>query len=303
MNTGLFANGSLRLGWTGLRGKAGLGPTLLITGDIVARGYRVGAVVLITAEVTATQLAKGNNAYIGSTVPQPFVLAYVKQQWVMPNPPPPDETAMGIEVQLHLDASTLEALEDRRQGKDFYLQIDTTVLLVDRGTPDESGAAEHLAVHYQVHPTLQWQDQLQVTQHLWGHVLQQWERGVGIPLVLPLPEVSPDARRSEVVRCVRDAWQKVDGADFPGSIAASRKALELLRDISPSTQPLPAAAKDRDVDQRVRAVLDALFSLASAPAHVDGPTKNFQPQRGDAVAVVAATAAIAQQIFAQLKTG
>jgi len=105
------------------------------------------------------------------------------------------------------------------------------------------------------------------------------------------------------VRCLREAWQKVDGADYPGSIASSRKALELLRELSAVKQPLPPAIKDRDVEQRVRAVVDALFALASAPAHMDGPTKNFQPERADAIAVVAAAAAVAQEIFVRLKTG
>ncbi len=134
-------------------------------------------------------------------------------------------------------------------------------------------------------------------------MLQQWGRGVTIPLVLPIADASPHPARADIVRLVLDAWQKVDGGNYPGSISDTRKALELIRALSPATLPLPGAAKDRDVDQRIRAVVDALFGLASASAHVDGPIKTFEPQRADAVALTAATAAIAQEIFARLRNG
>jgi hypothetical protein len=70
---------------------------------------------------------------------------------------------------------------------------------------------------------------------------------------------------------LRDARQKIDGADYAGSFACSRKALELLRGLSPAATPVPKDAEDRDVFQRIHNVIDALFSLASASPHVDGP--------------------------------
>jgi len=296
VNSGLFGEGSLRLKWKGTRGQPGLRPTLAIQGEVLAKRYWPGAVVLINAEVSVWEL----RAYLGSTVPFPCVLAWVKEQWAMANPPPSDEVVMDIEVLLHLDSAIVEALEELRQGGPFSLLIDTTVLLVDRGMP-EGEPVNQPAVHYRTHPIITFQEQLEVSQHDWGQVLQQWGRGVGIPLVLPLVEVSSDPQRADVGRHLRDAWKKVDGADYSGSIAAARKAMDLLRGLSPATQPLPRVPKDRDIDQRIHAVLDALVSFASASPHVEDPIKSFQPQRSDAVAATAATVALAQQIFARLK--
>jgi hypothetical protein len=131
-------------------------------------------------------------------------------------------------------------------------------------------------------------------------VLERWERGLGIPIVLPLAAVEPSAERAEIVRHLKDARQKIDGADYAGSFASSRKSLELLRGLSPATTPVPKEAKDRDVLQRIHAVIDALFSLASASPHVDGPIKDFEPMRADAVALAGATASVAQEVFAHL---
>ena len=82
---------------------------------------------------------------------------------------------------------------------------------------------------------------------------------------------------------------------------STRKALELLRGLSPATTPVPSAAKDRDILQRIHAVIDALFSLASASPHVDGPIKDLEPMRADAVALTGATASVAQEVFAHLR--
>lgn len=140
-----------------------------------------------------------------------------------------------------------------------------------------------------------------MSQHDWGQVLERWERGVGIPIVLPLAAVETSTERAEIVRHLKDARQKIDGADYAGSFAGSRKALELLRALSLATTPVPKEAKDRDVLQRIHAVIDALFGLASASPHVDGPIKDFQPMRADAVALAGATASVAQEVFAHLR--
>jgi len=135
---------------------------------------------------------------------------------------------------------------------------------------------------------------------MWGLVLERWERGFGIPIVLPLAAVEPSAERAEIVRHLKDARQKIDGADYAGSFACSRKALELLRGLSLAKNPIPKEAKDRDVFQRIHVVVDSLFNLASASLHADGPIKDFEPMRADAVALAGATASVAQEVFARL---
>lgn len=295
MNSGLFGDGSISLDWTGIEGLQGLQPRLLLLGKLVAKGYGVGAVVEVTADLTAWDIA-GTYAFLGTATPQPYVLNWVKQRFAQPNPIPADETSWDVRLPVPLSPSVIEGLEDRRQGRDFRLQIDMTMLLLDGGEPK----GPRTETYYGTHPTRTAQDTIRVSQHDWGQVLERWERGVGIPIVLPLAATEPDPTRSEIVRHLKDARQKIDGADYAGSVACSRKALELLRGLSPATTPVPKDAKGRDVLQRIHTVIDALFSLASASPHVDGPIKDFEPMRADAVGLAGATASVAQEVFAHL---
>jgi hypothetical protein len=267
---------------------------LLIKGKLTARGYGVGAVVQVWADVTAWDITN-SYAFLGTTTPKPYVLNWVKHQVVQFNPAPADETVWEVELRLPMAPLVIEGLEERRQGKDFSLTFDTTILLVDGGEPTGRRTQEY----YATHPTRTSQDRLQVSQHDWAQVLQRWERGVGIPVLVPLVAVEPNPQRADVIRHLKDARQKIDGADYPGAFAEARKALELLRGLSTATLPLPNQ-QERDPLQRIHAVIDALFSLASASLHTDAPIKNFVPMRADAVAVVAGTASLAQELFAWL---
>lgn len=295
MDSGLFGDGSISLDWTGIDALPGLQPRLVLVGKLRAKGYGVGAVVQVAADVTAWEVV-GTYAFLGTAAPQPYVLNWVEQQFAQLNPPPVDETSWDVRLPVPLSPSVIEGLEERRQGKDFSLQIDMTVLLLDGGEPK----GPRTQTYYGTHPTRTAKDTIRVSQNDWGQVLGRWERGVGIPIVLPLAAVEPSAERTEVVRHLKQARQKIDGADYAGSVASSRKALELLRTLNPATTPMPKDAKDRDILQRIQAVIDALFSLASASPHVDGPIKDFEPMRADAVALAGATASVAQEVFAHL---
>jgi hypothetical protein len=295
MDSGLFGEGSISLDWTGIDAWPGLSPQLLLKGTLVAMGYGVGAVVQITAEVTAWDIV-GTYAFLGTATPRAYVLNWVKQGVAQLNPPPPDETAWAVELKLPMTPSAIEGLEERRQGRDFSLQLDTTILLVDGGEP----TGPRTQAYYATHPTRTGQDRLQIRQHDWSAVLERWGRGVGIPVLVPLADLEPSPQRAEVVQHLKAARQKIDGADYPGSFAESRKALELLRALSPASLPLPKDPKDRDPLQRIHAVVDALYALASATLHTDAPVKNFVPLRADAVALAAGTASVAQEFFAWL---
>ncbi|MGO9658800.1 MAG: hypothetical protein ACLP7F_10660 [Acidimicrobiales bacterium] len=295
MNTGHFGEGTISLDWTGVEGYPGLLPRLVIVGKLVARGYGVGAVVQVSADVTAWDIV-GTYAFLGTTTAVPFVLNWVKQQFVQPNPAPEDETTWDVRLYLPMSPSLIEGLEARRAGKEFSLTIDATVLLIDGGEPK----GPRPRAYYATHPTRTAQDRLRVTQQDWVSVLEQWERGLGIPILLPLAVTEPDPARADVVRHVKDARQKIDGADYAGSFASSRKALELLRSLSPVALPIPKDPKDRDYAQRLHAVIDSLFSLASASPHADGRVKDFDPSRADALALAGATASVAQDVFSWL---
>ncbi len=301
MNSTLIGEGTLRLGWTEVRGRYGLGSTLAIKGTLIATGYRPGALLFVTIEVSAWELAKGHHAFLGTTTPLPVVIGYVATgQWVIEHPPPDNERTADPEVLLRLEPSVLDGLEECRQGRDFVLQFDTTVAIVDRGSPNfPPSDPDAASVHYGVHPMVKWQEQLRVSQETWGKVLSVWDRGVGIPLVVALPSSLAGADQVDVVRNIKDAWEKINGADYLGSMTSSRKALEILRRLSPATSPLPKP-NERDVRQRIHAIVESLFSLASAPLHTDPVVNNFVPERTHAITAVAGAAAMAQQVFSQL---
>jgi hypothetical protein len=66
-------------------------------GKLTARGYGVGAVVQVTAEVTAWGIVN-TYAFLGTTDPRTYVLNWVKQRYGQLNPAPEDETTWDVEL-------------------------------------------------------------------------------------------------------------------------------------------------------------------------------------------------------------
>lgn len=288
----MFGDGSIHLEWTGVEARPGIGPQVELHGKLTARGFHVGAVVQLQAEVTAWDLTS-TYALLGTTTPVPFVLNWEKQAFAQLNPPPPDETVWDVRASLPVSAAMIEKLEERRQGKDFTLQIDTTPLLVDQGE-----ATEPLPpARYAAYPVINFQDRLPVPQHRWTALLERFEQGASFHVLLPLPLADRSTDRGEVVHRLREARRKIDTADYEGSVAESRKALELLRRMFPASRALPPA-RERDPAQRVAAVLDALHGLASAGPHMDAAIRDWVPTRAEAVAIAASSLAMAQGAFA-----
>jgi hypothetical protein len=284
-----LGNGSIHVDWNGVEGESGLEPRLILKGHLVAKGYAIGALLQVSAKVTATEI-EGNSALLGSTVPEFYALNWVKNRPNVEGLPPADETPWDLRLPLPLSSAVIEGLEARRHGRDFWLQLDVKFVLVDKGE-----------VHDGAHPLMTSQTTFKVSQNDWAQVLERWERGVGITVLLPLAAGEPDPERAKIVRHLKDARQKIDGADYAGSFASSRKALELLRKLGPFALTGPTVPKERDVNQRIRAVLDALYSLASASPHVDAAVEDFEPTRADAVALVGATMSTAQEVFARIE--
>lgn len=289
--------GTLGLEWTSVRGISGLQPRLALGGSLIARGYGYGSVISVTVDVTATQI-QGSHSYLGTTASRSYVLNWPKQRIMQENPPPEDETNWTTEVFLALPPHVIEGLEDRRQGKEFTLQLDTRVLMIDRGVP--LAPLPDQVVKYQVHPTMEWQEMLRIRPEDWSEVLTRWERGAALTVLLPLPEVAPNQERASIAHHLRSARQKIDGGDYSGAMTEARKALEILRRMSPGTKPIPTKAVERDARQRIHAVIESLYALGSAPLHTDDSVKNFQPMRADAVSLVGSTIAVVQQVFAHL---
>lgn len=61
---------------------------------------------------------------------------------------------------------------------------------------------------------------------------------------------------------------------------------------------MPKDAKDRDVLQRIHAVIDPLFCLASASPHVEVPIKDFRTYESRCCRPHWATASVVQEVFA-----
>lgn len=295
----VFGPGTIDLVWSEVFGRHGLGSTLGLRGKLTSKGYPPGAAVLLLVDASAWQLAKGHNVRIGAATPVPVVIGYPpQQQYMLANPPPADECSAQFDALVHMESAALEGLEDCRQGGDFELQIETDLLLLNLGT----SAASTPPVHYQVHPLSHDRSRLQVKRADWGAVLQQWNRGVGIPIVVSLPETTVDPDRSRIAAFLREAWQKVDGGNYQGAFEATRKSVELLRNLSPATQPIPPVVKNQTVEQRLHRVVQSLFDLASAEPHADGAAAGYVPSREDAVALVGASAALTQCFFARRKS-
>ncbi len=286
MDSFSLGNGSISFGWTEVEGEAGLEPRLAIKGVGVAKGYAIGALLQVSAKVTATEI-EGTYALLGSTVPQYLVLNWEKNRPVMQGLPPADETPLDLRLPLPLSSEVIEGLETRRQGRDFWLQIDAQFVIVDKGASNDGS-----------HPLMTSQKNVKVEQSDWAKVLERWNRGVGITVLLPLPEADGSPERAEIVKYLREARQKIDDANYADSIASSRMALDALRKFGPLNVTIPNVSMERNVAQRIRAVVDALHSLASAGPHIDPSVKSYRPSRADAVAMAGATLSIAHEAFA-----
>jgi hypothetical protein len=294
-DTGRLGPGTITLGWDAVRGQYGLGATLVVEGLMVANGYRPGDSVLLMADSSVWRLQKRNNAYLGSTTPVPTVIGFPRSPYPSIGPPPSDAFAGRVELRLRLDPSQVEELEDDRQGQEFEVQVDATVLYLP-------GPGVEVDAPWKAHPHVKWQERLTVTEEAWGKVLAQWDRGVGIPVVLPLAAITPGAIESEIVALLRSGWSKTEDGDYEGAIVAGRKALELLRPLAGEPGPKTIARNDQDASQRIRGVIDALFHFASSPVHASGGTRGWAPERAHAVAVLASSVAFAREIFSRAGT-
>jgi len=156
-----LGNGSIHVDWNGVEGESGLEPRLILKGHLVAKGYAIGALLQVSAKVTATEI-EGNSALLGSTVPEFYALNWVKNRPNVEGLPPADETPWDLRLPLPLSSAVIEGLEARRHGRDFWLQLDVKFVLVDKGE-----------VHDGAHPLMTSQTTFKVSQNDWAQVLER----------------------------------------------------------------------------------------------------------------------------------
>lgn len=286
--------GEIDVELVGAHGWPGLSPTLGLDTDVLALGFRPGASCLLLGQASAW-FAR-SNVVVGSTVVMPYTLAYKPTQQYLDHPSMP--TPRRVQLRLPIDAAALMSFEGLRDGGDFRLQLDVTVVLVSDGyadprQPDPPGMRSTASLQRDV-PI---QTSLQVSQDDWNRVLTAWNRGVAIPLGVPIPEIIPGAERIKIVSQLRDACARMNDGDAKGSINASREAVELLRTMCDNGSPQPSDPKRRTVAQRRRALAQALFDLASAASHADPVIRDEAWSRRDAMLVLAGAAALADRVF------
>jgi hypothetical protein len=286
--------GEVRFAMEEIQGWPGITPMLTVGCELQALGYYPGAAAVLLAELHAW--FSNSNVALGTTHPVPVVLGYPRGQRYVGQPDLP--APLRMQLRLAIDASSYLRLEEVREGREFRLQARVTALLTSGGSPEPGQppppGRRELAT---VHPQAEWQDDIQVSQDQWHRVLRSWGVGVAVPLGVAIPTVMPGAAHAKVVAQLREANERLNGGDMKGSLGATRQAVELLRDLTGATRPLPGAAKDRTVAQRHYALAQALFDLTSAAVHPDPLVGQEQWGRHDALLALASAAALAQRLF------
>ena len=288
-----ISSGRINLQWTGLEGEYSFGTNLKLVGELATEGFPhiSSAILFVTIRVKGLKTCYG--CLLGISSPVPVSLG--------PNSSQGDgsERRENIIVPVQIDVASIENIENARQGDDFSLILDTKILIFNY-SPPKTSEVEDSPIYSLVND----QQDLKIASTDWAQkVLQSWDRGVGIPIVIALPEVALSQERKDIARFLKEAWQKIDAGDYQGAFVEARKSIELIRKMTPSDKQIPASIKDRDISQRFSAVTQALFNLGSAASHTDEAILNYTPSREDAVALVGSAAALAQAVFARLKSG
>lgn len=234
VETRRLGDGQIKVSWTGVAGRPGLVPRLVLQGTVLASDYGAGAIAQVSVEATLAW-ETGGYSFLGNFGSKSVLLRWPPPLYVPPNPPPADEMSTVIELSLSLPLGTIEGLEQARQGAGFSLLFDSSVVLIDGGEPTDSRTGDY----YTSLSVRDGQDILKIAPHDWGAILEVWGRGTGITVLVPIGGAEHSQVRVEIVEHLRVARVKIDGADYTGSIAGARKALEMLRGLLSHVKPLP----------------------------------------------------------------
>jgi hypothetical protein len=284
----VLGKGTISLDWTAVEGRPGFAPRLALVGELTASGHEPGTAVQLIADVTV-DVPAGPGAFLGTTSPSTYRLHPGMPETVQPFPYPPGPPKQRVELHLQLHPTTIEALEEARQGKEFHLVIDGRAVLI-------GAAASPTPPDLQLH-----QGQLRVPLHVWGEVLERWGRGVGFTCVVPLAHANASGERKRVVEYLRKADQRIDAGDYEAAGVDARQAIDQLRKMLECWKGTePPNRQQRTMPQRIYATLQALHDEASVYAHGSEPHLEFVPTRADAVALAVGAAAKAQQVFTWL---
>jgi hypothetical protein len=300
METGTGYYGHVTITAGAVRGRAPLDPALEIELKIKADGFAPGvaAMILATCHVHGSTHLQADLGQAETIITH---LGFAPQD----GGDKPYTTT--VYARWHLTQAGVEHLERVRNGGNLLVYVTPEVVLLNHGEslPDLHPRPE--GVHRpNVNPHSPiWhagQEQLDVPAETWAReVLTPWQQAAAVTLVVKLPEGTATEDHRSVIRDLADARQRLDAGDWKGSIRASRDAAEVLRDMYDEHL---APKRQRDVDQREAAILDAerqliqsLFDYGSA-THPDPVLRSTVWTREHAMLILATVTAVAQRLFA-----
>ena len=303
MDTGTGYYGHVTISAGTVRGRALLDPVLEIELKLQADGLAPGvaAMILASCHVQGAKLP----ADLGKAEPIITQLGFASFEGG------DKPYATSEYARWHLTQGGVEQLERVRDGGKLTLYVTPEVVLLNHGEPVPGAYPRPDGVHRpNVNPhspiPSSGQERLDIPAKTWAHqVLTPWEQAAAVTRVVKLPEGTAADDHRTVIRDLTDARQRLDAGDWKGSIRASRDAVEVLRGMHDEHL---SPKKQRDVDQREAAILDAerqliqsLFDYGSA-THPDPVLRATAWNREHAMLALATATAVAQRLFSATPT-
>jgi hypothetical protein len=272
-----------------IRGVPGVEPVLQVTLQAVTGGLPDGASAMFLVH-GQLQAANGRTVDLGMSEPFFEQLSYGSSE----------TRKLQLQPRWRISAAGVERIEQVRAGGNFTLEVGVRYGLMG-GTTAPGWQEPHRPVRV---PFPDQPAQLIIKAHDWVRdVLEPWQQAAAVLLVIPLPQQGATDDHRAVIARLADARHEVDGGHWKASIAASREAVELLRQMRPA--PVTGKAQLRDLHEREAVMLDrlkdltqAMFDYDSAASHPDPHLRHIAWNRENAVLALGTAVSLAQAIFA-----
>lgn len=280
-----------------LRGIPGVEPVLRLTFNVEAGGLADGASAMFLASANI-ESGPGRLLSLGTAAPVLKLLGFPERDGEE------DVYKTPVYAEWKLTDTAIERIEKLRDGGDLTIYPNLEYALISPGiaSPDWRQPERPIRATWPRQPT-----NIRIDSHQWAtNVLEPWQLGAAVSLVVALPSAATDEHRAVVARLATARQRLTAGKpdDLKASISASREAVELLRAMRPAT--VNSSAQKRDLAEREAVILDkmkdlaqALFSYDSAASHTDPHLRDIAWSRENAVLALGTAVSLAQLIFAR----
>jgi hypothetical protein len=272
-----------------VRGVPGVEPMLQVILQALTGGLPDGASAMFLVH-GLLQANSGRTVDLGMSEPAFEQLSYG----------PSETRKFQLQPRWRISASGVERIEQVRAGGDFVLQVGVRYgLMGGTAAPDWEEPHRPVRVPFPAQPT-----QVIIKAHDWVHnVLEPWQQATAVSLMIPLPQAGATDEHRAILARLADARRALEGGNWMSSIAASRQAVELLRNMRPA--PVNPKAQLRELHEREAVILDrlkdlvqAMFDYDSSASHPDPHLRGIAWNRENAVLALGTAASLAQMIFA-----